>query len=247
MNYEHIILSNFPSSIASLSAMNEKGEDIREKEFRYTGFIRPEDYSVLLDNSIEKIFISLLLYKEIYLSDRDFLKIIYVKKNIGYGNGILQGLKKAKGKFISWTHADLQTDPYDTIRGFEKYKKKLSTNVYIKGKRYGRKIKDTFFTIGMSFFESILLGKFLWDINAQPNIIHKKFFKSLNKIPLDFSLDLFFYYNAKKQNLKIFRFPVKFYKRKFGYSHWNISLKNKMKFIKKTIKYSLKLRKQLEN
>ena len=177
----------------------------------------------------------------------DFLKIIYVKKNIGYGNGILQGLKEAKGKFISWTHADLQTDPYDTIRGFEKYKKKLSTNVYIKGKRYGRKIKDTFFTIGMSFFESILLGKFLWDINAQPNIIHKRFFKSLNKIPLDFSLDLFFYYNAKKQNLKIFRFPVKFYKRKFGYSHWNINLKNKVKFIKRTIKYSLKLRKQLEN
>ena len=27
----------------------------------------------------------------------DFLKIIYVKKNIGYGNGILQGLKEAKG------------------------------------------------------------------------------------------------------------------------------------------------------
>ena len=129
----------------------------------------------------------------------------------------------------------------------KKYKKKLSTNVYIKGKRYGRKIKDTFFTIGMSFFESILLRKFLWDINAQPNIIHKRFFKSLNKIPLDFSLDLFFYYNAKKQNLKIFRFPVKFYKRKFGYSHWNISLKNKVKFIKRTIKYSLKLRKQLEN
>jgi len=86
MNYEHIILSNFPSSIASLSAMNEKGEDIREKEFRYTGFIRPEDYSVLLDNSIEKLFISLLLYKEIYLSDRDFLKII---KTIGVKNSII--------------------------------------------------------------------------------------------------------------------------------------------------------------
>lgn len=55
MNYEHIILSNFPSAIASLSAMNEKGEDITQREFRYTGFIHPKDYSVLLDNSIEKL------------------------------------------------------------------------------------------------------------------------------------------------------------------------------------------------
>jgi hypothetical protein len=31
MNYEHIILSNFPSAISSLSAMNEKGEDKIER------------------------------------------------------------------------------------------------------------------------------------------------------------------------------------------------------------------------
>ena len=48
-----------------------------------------------------------------------FLKSIKIKNNIGYGNGILQGLKKAKGEYLSWTHADLQTDPYDVILGFE--------------------------------------------------------------------------------------------------------------------------------
>ena len=175
----------------------------------------------------------------------DFLRIIHIKKNIGYGNGILSGLKKAKGDYISWTHADLQTDPYDVIKGFEKFKKKLSPKIFLKGLRYGRSVKDIIFTIGMSFFETILLKKFFWDINAQPNIIHKKFFKSLNKIPSDFSFDLFFYYNVKKQGLKIFRFPVKFHKRKFGSSHWNFDFKNKMKFIKRTINYSLELRKQL--
>ena len=175
----------------------------------------------------------------------DFLKTVNIKKNIGYGNGIIQGLKKTKGKFISWTHADLQTDPYDVIKGFEKYKNKLSPRIFIKGKRYRRPLKDTIFTIGMSFFETIILKKFLWDINAQPTIIHKKFFRKLNKIPLDFSFDLFFYVHAKKQNLNIYRFPVIFHERKFGSSHWNINLKNKMKFIKKTINYSLKLRKQL--
>ena len=176
----------------------------------------------------------------------NFLKTIKIKKNIGYGNGILQGLKVAKGTYVSWTHADLQTDPYDAIFGFEKYKEKLSEKIFIKGKRVGRPINDTFFTIGMSIFETILLNKFLWDINAQPNIVHRNFFKKLSKYaPLDFSFDLFFLYNAKKENLNINRFPVNFHKRKFGLSHWNKDFKNKMKFIKRTIKYSIELKQKL--
>ena len=39
------------------------------------------------------------------------LRAIYIDKNIGYGHGILTGLKDAKGEILGWTHADLQTDP----------------------------------------------------------------------------------------------------------------------------------------
>ena len=175
----------------------------------------------------------------------NFLKTIRLKKNNGYGNGVLQGLKKAKGQYISWTHADLQTDPYDVIIGFEKFEKELSPKIFIKGNRLGRPLKDIVFTIGMSIFETILLKNFFWDVNAQPNIFHKNFFNMLEKIPLDFSFDLFFYFNAKKKNLKILRFPVKYPQRKFGVSHWNTDFKNKMKFIKRTIKYSFQLKKEL--
>ena len=175
----------------------------------------------------------------------NFLKTIRLKKNNGYGNGVLQGLKKAKGQYISWTHADLQTDPYDVIIGFEKFKKELSPKIFIKGNRLGRPFKDVIFTIGMSIFETILLKNFFWDVNAQPNIFHKNFFNMLEKIPLDFSFDLFFYFNAKKKKLKILRFPVKYPERKFGVSHWNTDFKNKMKFIKRTIKYSFQLKKEL--
>ena len=175
----------------------------------------------------------------------NFLKTIRLKKNNGYGNGILQGLKKAKGRYMSWTHADLQTDPYDAITGFEKFKKELSPKIFIKGSRLGRPLKDVVFTVGMSMFETILLKKIFWDVNAQPNIFHKNFFNMLEKIPLDFSFDLFFYFNAKKKKLKILRFPVKYPRRKFGVSHWNTDFKNKMKFIKRTIKYSFQLKKEL--
>ena len=121
----------------------------------------------------------------------------------------------------------------------------MSPKIFIKGNRLGRPFKDVVFTIGMSIFETILLKNFFWDVNAQPNIFHKNFFNMLEKIPLDFSFDLFFYFNAKKKKLKILRFPVKYPERKFGVSHWNTDFKNKMKFIKRTIKYSFQLKKEL--
>ena len=36
------------------------------------------------------------------------LRKINLPTNLGYGGGILEGLRKARGDFIGWTHADLQ-------------------------------------------------------------------------------------------------------------------------------------------
>ncbi len=170
------------------------------------------------------------------------LCVVYVEKNQGYGFGILSGLSKAKGDIMGWTHADMQTDPNDFIKGLDFFKDS-SNNIFVKGKRYGRPFSDTFFTIGMSIFESLLLRKKLWDINAQPTIFSKSFFLSLKNPPNDFSLDLYFYYKAIQSNLKILRFPVLFDKRMYGTSSWNIGLKSKIKFIRRTINYSFKLKK----
>lgn len=170
------------------------------------------------------------------------LYVVYVKKNQGYGFGILSGLNEAQGDIIGWTHADMQTDPNDFITGVGFFKE-FGSNIFVKGKRYGRPFSDTIFTVGMSIFESILLRKKLWDINAQPTIFSKSFFHSLKNPPSDFSLDLYFYYKAIRSNLKIYRFPVLFGKRMYGISSWNIGFKSKIKFIRRTINYSFKLKK----
>jgi hypothetical protein len=97
----------------------------------------------------------------------------------------------------------------------------------------------------MSAFESILLSHCFWDINAQPTIFTKSFFdKWGTNAPNDFSLDLFAYYMAKREKLKIKRFPVYFGKREHGVSHWNIDWSAKKKFISRTIAFSLALRKK---
>lgn len=179
------------------------------------------------------------------LSEYPGCRSIRVEKNQGYGFGILSGLRAAQGEILGWTHADMQTDPHDVLRGLALFEENGSA-IFVKGQRYGRPFSDKVFTIGMSFFETLLLGKPMWDINAQPNMFSRVFFDTWQvTAPHDFSLDLYCYYQAHCKNLKIIRFPVKFGERAHGVSHWNLNWSAKMKFIKRTIDFSLKLRKKL--
>jgi len=170
---------------------------------------------------------------------------VKVQKNQGYGHGILAGLNAATGDILAWTHADLQTDPKDILKGLEIFKNNKK-NIFVKGRRVGRPISDNIFTIGMSVFEIILLRKYMYDINAQPTIFSRSFYESWDRPPNDFSLDLYAYYLACYNNIRIYRFPVSFGERRYGVSHWNIDIKSKIKFIQRTISFSLKLKKRLK-
>jgi|MDSV01.3.fsa_nt_gb glycosyltransferase involved in cell wall biosynthesis len=181
------------------------------------------------------------------LPNYPFLKVVRIESNQGYGDGILTGLKASSGEYLAWTHADLQTDPGDLLEGMKILNQQSEPEkLFIKGKRSGRPLTDNIFTIGMSFFESLLLKTKMWDINAQPTIFHKSFFYSWEDPPKDFSLDLFAYFMAKEGNLNIRRFDVRFDTRLHGESHWNISFKEKLKFIKRTLSYSFELKKKVQ-
>ena len=82
----------------------------------------------------------------------------------------------------------------------------------------------------------------MWDINAQPTIFPRSFFETWQEPPHGFSLDLFAYYQAKIAKRDVKRVPVLFAERAHGISHWNVNWAEKRKFIKRTIKFSLKLR-----
>ena len=182
------------------------------------------------------------------LQKYSFVTLINVAVNKGYGYGILSGLKGASGNILAWTHADLQTDPGDIIKALEFFEESnRSELLFVKGKRYGRPLIDVIFTIGMSIFETILMKTKMWDINAQPTVFHRSFYESWDNPPKDFSLDLFTYFMAKKQNLRIERFPVMFSDRAHGLSHWNVSFSAKFRFIKRTLQYSFLLNKRFKN
>ena len=62
---------------------------------------------------------------------------IRVPINQGYGFGILSGLKAAEGDLLAWTHADMQTDPKDVLRGLEIFKAR-GIAISVKGQRVQR-------------------------------------------------------------------------------------------------------------
>lgn len=211
---------------------------------KFSSIIKKKDIEILFinngsqDNSLE------ILNK--LIPHYPFAKVLTIDVNQGYGFGITSGLCKAKGEYIGYLHADMQTDPADALKALEIIERQSNPeNCFIKGNRKGRSLFDRFFTIGMSLFETIYLRSKLWDINAQPNIFHRNFFYSIkNNCPKDFSLDLYFLYMANKKKLNVIRFDVMFPRRIHGTSSWDTGLASKWKFIKRTIEFSIKLKKQ---
>jgi glycosyltransferase involved in cell wall biosynthesis len=173
------------------------------------------------------------------------LRSVYVPVNQGYGFGILAGLCAASGDILAWTHADLQTDPADILRGLDIFKQNPGEKIFVKGRRTGRPLGDVVFTAGMALFESAIFGAPFWDVNAQPSMFPRALFQSWQNPPSDFALDLFAYWSALRQGYAVHRFPVHFSPRGHGtISRWNIDWRSKLKMIRRVIGYSWQLRRK---
>ncbi len=170
------------------------------------------------------------------------IRHVRIEQNMGYGFGILCGLRAARGDILAWTHADLQTDPLDAVRGLSLFDKASDpTRLFVKGRRRDLSIADTILTLGLSTFETVLLRCPLFDIGAQPTMFPRAFFKTWHKPPYDFSLDLYAYYLAKRAGLELARFPVRFCERINGVSHRDADRRDKGRSFRHILFDSLKL------
>ena len=171
------------------------------------------------------------------------IKLVLISKNKGYGHGIMTGVTRAKGQYVCWCHADLQTTPQDVVNSFlfnqDNLKKFKSV---VKGKRINRNYFDQIFTIGMSILATIIFGKKLSDINAMPKLFPRSFIKCMKKPPNDFSLDVYFLVVAIKENYKILEHSVNWGERKFGEAKGGGSISLKFNLTIQTIKRIIQLK-----
>lgn len=206
-------------------------------------FVRDDIEVILVDNGSTDDSAQVL---RDLLAGQTRIRSVRVEHNQGYGFGILTGLRAARGAVLGWTHADMQTDPVDALRGLELFDATPDGALFVKGRRYGRPAADVAFTVGMSVFETALLQRPMWDINAQPTLFPREFFQHWQHPPHDFALDLYAYYQATRCGLQVRRFPVRFGERAHGTSHWNVNWRAKARFIKRTVDFSLRLRQGLQ-
>lgn len=199
-----------------------------------------KDLEVILVNNGSKDNTKLEIEKVV--KTYKWIKLVDIVENRGYGYGIYTGLKNSCGDWKGWIHADLQFSPDIFLKFIKKIEEEKRKDILFKGLRKNRPILDSIFTIGMSIYESIYLKKFLWDINAQPTLLHNSLFLELKDPPLDFSFDLYVYYMAKKMNYNIFREKVIQKNREFGESSWNTGISSRINLIKRVINYSKKLK-----
>ena len=170
--------------------------------------------------------------------------VVELDNNLGYGGGIKAGLRVARGDILGWSHADLQADPSDFLRGVALVEERGVS--FVKGFRVRRPWFDKFFSLGTSVFASLVFAELLRDINAQPTIYRDSRFHSLLADgPDDFSFDLFAIVMARKLRLTETRFKVFFANRLHGESAWNTSPRSRWKMVFRTATFCLVLRRSL--
>jgi putative flippase GtrA len=168
------------------------------------------------DNSAE------IMAAECRKPENTFLRIVTVSQNIGYGHGILTGLRAAQAPLLAYSHADIQTPPEDIFKAFHLLRGEglPPEQILIKGRRINRDPNALILTNGLAKIVTLVLGHHLEDINGQPKLFARSLLDKLRCPPAGFAFDTYLMYVAALAGLHLVEFPVDFGVRLHGQSKW---------------------------
>lgn len=174
----------------------------------------------------------------------DFLKVVYVPVNQGYGYGIKAGIDRASGDYIGWMHGDCQTAVDDILSFADCVRQNDDKPVFLKGRRCGRSFVERLFTGGMSALGTLIFQRKMFDIMSTPVLMSKELLAPHSLLPNDFSIDIFVYYKACLMKYFIQHVPTVVHKRGGGKSSWNTGLRSRIRTSKKMLISMFHIRKQ---
>jgi glycosyltransferase involved in cell wall biosynthesis len=172
-----------------------------------------------------------------------FARVVTVPKNRGYGHGIMTGLRAAEGKFLAFSHADLQCSPADLFTAYDTLLNSPEPDrTIVKGRRQRRGFGPSLITNGMTVVASMVLGSPLSDINAQPKVFTRAHLDRLSSPPDGFEFDVYVLYKARENGGRILTIPVVFQPRAHGASKWAFSFRSRWRTIVRVFQYIFALR-----
>ena len=218
---------------ANLSALIEN--------FRSLALVQ-RNIEVLLVNNGSTDETAAVLEREIRSDDG--IRVVNVPSpDVGYGHGIMSGLRAARGRYLAWTHADGQTPPIDAITGLGLLRTSSDpSRTLVKGRRRGRPIGAQLFTGGMDAAARTLLGAGFVDVNAQPKCFPRALLSLATTAPNDLSLDLYFFWLARHHGFGVQTFDVHFGTRRAGESKWAFNWRSRARHIERTLRFMNTLR-----
>lgn len=117
------------------------------------------------------------------------LRTVRIEKNIGFGNGVLQGLAVGRGQVLGYMNADGQVSPEDVLRAYLKLRENHLD--LCRGIRVER--EDGFVRKGISkvynFLFVIMFRCPFKDINGSPKIFTRSFYEKIKPSSRDWFID----------------------------------------------------------
>ena len=169
------------------------------------------------------------------------IQLVNLENNAGYGGGIAEGLKIAKGDYIGWAHADLQTPMIDFLKLYLRIKDK--NNILGKGFRTNNRGFDGVISMLHEKLASFILGYQMNEVNAQPKIFNRELLQLFSNIPYKWTtIDTYVMYICLKNKIQIEIIEVVFNTRKYGHSKWKNNFTNFISHILFNFLYLFKLR-----
>jgi len=172
-----------------------------------------------------------------------FARVVTVPKNRGYGHGLITGLRSARGKIVGFSHADLQCSPADLFAAYDALLDSgAPETTIVKGRRQKRALGPSLITNGMTVIASVVLGRPLSDINAQPKVFPRELLNRLESPPDGFEFDVYVLYKALQSGAQILTIPVVFHARPHGSSKWAATFRSRWRTISRVLRYVVALR-----
>ncbi len=147
------------------------------------------------------------------------IKVVTLKKNQGYGGGILAGMKIAGGKYVGFTCADGQISPEDTYRVYAEAVRRDAD--LAKGDRENRDSPTIrkILTAGYWFGVNAIFMLGIKDVNGYPVIMKREVFRKLRVQKRDWLINLEMLHKVRRMGRSIVEVEVTSRKRRKGRSH----------------------------
>lgn len=193
------------------------------------------DYElILVDNG--SLDLTNVLVKAIAEKEKR-VKVVEIKKNQGYGWGIMNGLRRAEGEFIGYMCGDGQVKREDIIEVIKEAKSKKYDLVKVLRVSRHDGIKRKIITVTCNIMMQLFFGISTWDVNGTPKIFRRELLDKFNIKSCDWFIDTEIMIKSKMLKLKVHEVPIDFFPRAKGESSVNFFAI--LEFLKNIYKYKV--------